>query len=283
MYPILFRIGPLTISTYGVLIALAAWAAGWVAARGFRERGLEPEEAWRLWTFGLVGGFVGARLYFVALHGDLGGLLARGGFVWYGGLIGGSVAVVLAARARRLPLAPLADAFAPALALGHAIGHVGCFFSGDSYGLPSSLPWAVTFAHGAPPSTAGALRHEFGVSLPANIPNDALIAVHPTMLYSALVLLGVFAVLWVLRRRPAPSGRLFGLYLLLAGLERFFVEFLRAKDDRLLWGFTTAQAIAATAFLSGVVLLRARPRSSGGRPVAVEAAITRPAGRAHGR
>ena len=124
-----------------------------------------------------------------------------------------------------------------------------------SYGLPSTLPWAVKFAHGAPPSTAGALRYEFGVSLPASIPNDQLMPVHPTMLYSAVALLAVFALLWALRRRPSPPGTLFGLYLVLAGLERFFVEFLRAKDDRLLWGFTTAQAIAAAALVGGFALL----------------------------
>jgi phosphatidylglycerol:prolipoprotein diacylglycerol transferase len=255
MLPTLFRIGGFSVSTYGVLVALAVFTAGWIAARGFRERGLSGDEAWNLLIVGVVGGFVGAKLYYVLLRGDPGALLSRGGFVWYGGLIGGAVAIWFALRHKGLPLGPAADAFAPALALGHGIGHIGCFFSGDSYGLPSTLPWAVKFRHGMPPSTAGALRSEFGVSLPSDIPDSALIAVHPTMLYSALTLIAIFGVLWLLRNRQKPAGWLFGLYLILTGVERFLVEFVRAKDDRFIWGFTTAQVIAVAAILGGAVLL----------------------------
>ena len=255
MYPTLFRIGHFPVSTYGLLVALAVLSAGWIAARAFRERGLDHDHAWSLLFYGLIGGYAGAKIYYVLLHGDPAAFLSRGGFVWYGGLIGGSLAVLYAVRRKGLPLGITADAIAPALALGHGIGHIGCFFSGDSYGLPSSLPWAVAFRYGAPPSTAGALRREFGVTLPGNIPDSALIAVHPTMLYSAFVLIAIFAVLWALRRRREPAGWLFGLYLVLAGIERFLVEFVRAKDDRFLWGFTTAQAIAAAAILGGIFLL----------------------------
>ena len=187
MFPTLFRIGHFSVSTYGVLAALAALVGGWVAARGFRERKLSPDDAWSLVVWGVLAGFAGAKLYYVALQGDLSALWSRGGFVWYGGLIGGAIAVGLLARHKKLPLGSTADAFAPALALGQAIGHLGCFFSGDSYGLPSSLPWAVAFRYGAPPSTAGALRSQFGVTLPADVPDSALIEVHPTMLYSAAV------------------------------------------------------------------------------------------------
>jgi phosphatidylglycerol:prolipoprotein diacylglycerol transferase len=168
----------------------------------------------------------------------------------------------------------VADAFAPALALGHGIGHIGCFFSGDSYGLPSTLPWAVAFPRGMPPSTAGVLRSEFGVSLPSDIPDSALITVHPTMLYSALALIAVFGLLWLLRRRPAPAGWLFGLYLVLTGVERFLVEFVRAKDDRFLWGITTAQVIAAAAIVGGAALLVAI-RSRARRPTQPAAAQAR--------
>ncbi len=267
MYPELFRVGHLTVSTYGVLVAFAALVAGWVAARGFREHRLEANAAWGLMGYALVGGFVGARLYYVALQGDQSMLFSRGGFVWYGGLIGGSIAVVLAAWRKRLPLGRTADALAPALALGQAIGHVGCFFSGDSYGVPSDVPWAVAFPRGAPSSTAGNLRTVFGVDVPSDIADAAVLSVHPTMLYSAAALLGLFVLLWMLRKRN-PPGLLFGLYLVLSGTERFLVEFLRAKDDRLLWGFTTAQAAAAAAVIGGAALLailRVRTRRVGRR------------------
>lgn len=263
MYPVLFRIGHFTVSTYGVLVALAFLAATWVASRALRERGLPADEAWSLGAYALLGGIVGAKLYYVALRGDPSALLSRGGLVWYGGLIGGAAAVLWAVRRKGLPLGRIADALALALPLGHAIGHVGCFFSGDSYGVPSNLPWAVAFPRGAPPSTAGALRTEFGVSIPASVPDGALLRVHPTMLYSALALLAVFVLLWWLRKRTLPAGTLFGLYLVLSGIERFLVEFLRAKDDRFLLGFTTAQAIAVLAVVGGALLLVMTMRRSG--------------------
>lgn len=260
MYPTLFTIGDFHVATYGVVVAMAFMAAGWIAARGFRERGLDGEIAWDLVWYAIVGGFVGAKLYYVALHGP-GALLSRSGMVWYGGLMGGALAVGWAIRRRKLPFRPVLDALAPALALGHGIGHVACFFSGDSYGLPSDLPWAVAFPRGAPPSTAGNLRRAFGVEIPASIPDDALLTVHPTMLYSAAVLVLLSAFLWWYRGRSGAPGRLFGLYLVLAGVERFSVEFLRAKDDRLLWGMTTAQAIAVALLLAGMVLLWATRRT----------------------
>lgn len=142
-------------------------------------------------------------------------------------------------------------AAALALALGHGIGHVGCFFSGDSYGLPSDLPWAVAFSRGMPPSTAGNLREVFGVDVAASTPDGRVLTVHPSMLYSAAALLGIALLLWLVRARAWHPGRLFALYLILAGVERFLVEFLRAKDDRLLWSLTTAQGVALVSVLAG--------------------------------
>lgn len=160
MYPVLFRIGHFTVSTYGVLVALASLAATWVASRAFRERGLPGDEAWSLTAYALLGGIVGAKLYYVALHGDLSALLSRGALVWYGGLIGGAAAVLWAVRRKGLPLDPTADSLALALPLGHAIGHIGCSFSGDSYGTPSSVPWAAprSGGPGIPGASAGGRR-----------------------------------------------------------------------------------------------------------------------------
>lgn len=254
MYPTLFRIGHFHIATYGAVVAVAFMAAAWLASRAFRERGMDGDEAWNLLWYALIGGLVGAKLYYAALHGPE-ALLSRSGMVWYGGLIGGALAVGWGIRRRGLPFRATLDVFAPSLALGHAIGHIACFFSGDSYGVPSDLPWAVAFPRGAPPSTAGNLRSAFGVDVAASIPDGAMLRVHPTMLYSAGILLLVAAWLWWHRRRSGAPGRLFGLYLVLAGIERFSVEFLRAKDDRLLWGMTTAQAVALTLLVLGGVLL----------------------------
>lgn len=245
-----------------------------------------PEEIrttpWAVGTWALLGGIVGAKLYYVVLHQDPGALLSRSGLVWYGGLIGGAVAAAYAIRRKRLPLLGTLDALAPAVAVGHAIGHIGCFFSGDSYGLPSTLPWAVAFPRGMPPSTAGNLRTEFGVEIPAGIPDSAVLTVHPTMLYSTLILGAVAALLWWVAQKRSPVGLVFGLYLVLAGVERFFIEFLRAKDDRFLAGLTTAQAIAVFLVSTGAILIftRLRARSERVPVAAVGDTATGAAGRA---
>lgn len=254
MYPELVRIGSYSIATYGVVVALAVFIGGSVLVRGFEERSLERDAAWSVLGWSLVGAVLGAKLYFVLLHGDPAAFFSRGGLVWYGGLMGGLAAGLARVRMLEIPLGSAADAAAPALALGHGVGHIGCFFSGDSYGVPTDLPWGVAFPRGMPPSTAGNLRAEFGVDVPAWIPDGQVLTVHPTMLYSAFALAAVAGLLWVLRRKPWRSGRLFGLYLTLAGLERFFVEFLRAKDDHFLWGFTTAQGVALLSLAFGIFI-----------------------------
>ncbi|MGK7311410.1 MAG: prolipoprotein diacylglyceryl transferase [Candidatus Longimicrobiales bacterium M2_2A_002] len=254
----LFRFGHLTITTYGVILAIAVLVAGQLFARGMKRTGQTADDAWSVVTWALIGGIIGAKLYYVILNQDPGALFSRVGLVWYGGLIGGAIAVAWPIRRRGLPILRTLDALAPAAALGHAIGHVGCFFSGDSYGLPSDLPWAVAFPNGMPPSTAGNLRAQFGVDIPAGIPDSALLTVHPTMLYSTIILSILAFGLWWGLKRQGPAGLVFGAYLVLAGIERFSVEFLRAKDDRFLAGFTTAQAIAVILILIGATLVTTR-------------------------
>ena len=268
MHNTLFHLGPLTITSYGAILAIAVFTAGHVFSRGMRANGQSPDDAWSVVTWALLGGLVGAKLYYVILHQDPGALFSRAGLVWYGGLIGGAVAVAWPIHRRRLPVLRTLDALAPAAALGHAIGHVGCFFSGDSYGIPSDLPWAVAFPNGMPPSTAGNLRAQFGVDIPASIPDATVLAVHPTMLYSAIFLSLLAAGLWWGVKRRKRAGLVFGAYLALAGTERFLIEFLRAKDDRFLAGLTTAQAIALALILIGVTLIVARSRR--GTPVSSE-------------
>ncbi len=251
MYPELITldlplIGRLTITSFGVMMALAFLAAYQVGRSEFDRMGKDPELAADLLLGALVGGIVGAKLYYVFLNWDLtvqnplGMLFSRAGLVWYGGLIGGTVGVILMIRRRGERILPVGDALAPAVALGYAIGRIGCFLVGDDYGRPTDSWVGVAFPDGAPPSTAGNLREGFGVSIPDSIPDSAVLEVHPTQLYEVGLSLLIFAVLWRLRGER-PVGRIFALWLVLAGLERFAVEFFRAKDDRFFGALTLAQ------------------------------------------
>jgi phosphatidylglycerol:prolipoprotein diacylglycerol transferase len=205
----------------------------------------------------IIGGIVGAKIYYVLLNwpqtvqDPLGMLFSRAGLVWYGGFIGGAIGVIIAIRRRGATVPVLADVCAPALALAYAVGRTGCFLVGDDYGRPTDSWVGIAFPNGSPPSTAGNLRRMFGVEVPASIPDSAVLAVHPTQLYEIGMSLLIFALLWRLRREPWKAGRLFALWLALAGIERLVVEFFRAKDDRFFGFLTLAQVISIGLILFG--------------------------------
>lgn len=251
MYPTLFEIGGFTVTTFGVMMFLAFLAGAWAMAAEMRLRDIDPEIAWDLLVWLAVGGILGAKLYYLALHpgevaaDPLGSIFSRGGLVWYGGFIGGVVAFTWQVRRRGLPMATLFDTAAPGLALAYAFGRMGCFLVGDDYGLPTDGPLGMVFPRDAAiPSTAGYLR-SVGGEIPSGVPDAALVPVHPTQLYEIAAALAIFAVLRAASRRLALApGRLFAMYLALYGVERFLIEFLRAKDDRLLIGLSTSQFVS---------------------------------------
>src|SRR5919205_888388 len=229
IYPLIFHLGPLEVTGYGLMLMVAFLMGGWLIARQLRETQLREDYAADIVAAAVIGGIIGAKLWYVALTRDPGALLSRGGLVWYGGFVGGALAVILNGWRLGVPLRWTMHVTAPALAAAYALGRVGRFLVNDDYGRPSSLPWAVRFPHGLPPSTAGNMQHLFGIPVPAGSSPSTVLAVHPTQLYETAIMLVAFAVLWSLRRRMRPVGWLFGLYLMFAGAERFAVEFLRAK------------------------------------------------------
>ena len=251
----LFHIGSFSISPFGVTMVLAFFAAFWQLRKNMHRFGIGGEEdANVLILSAALGGIAGGKIYYTILNRDLGLLLERYGFVWYGGFILGALAVIWTLHRRKLPLARSADAAAPAAALGYAIGRVGCFLVGDDYGVPTNLPWGVKFPVGLPPTEAGFLRSTFGVSIPAEIPAGELLSVHPTQLYETGMCLGIWAVgLWVLHRFRQPGSVALLVFGLMA-VERFAIEFLRAKDDRFLGPFTVAQALSVTLLVVILVL-----------------------------
>jgi phosphatidylglycerol---prolipoprotein diacylglyceryl transferase len=185
----------------------------------------------------------------------VGMILARGGLVWYGGFILATVLVVWEIRRQKLPLPKMADATAPALALAYAVGRVGCFMVGDDWGRPTDSWVGVAFPQGAPPTRVDIIERDFGIAVdPALIERyGQIVPVHPTQLYEVGMSTLIFFVLWKLRRQPRVAGWLFMLWLVLAGIERFVVEFFRAKDDRFLGPLTLAQVISVAILVVGVV------------------------------
>jgi phosphatidylglycerol---prolipoprotein diacylglyceryl transferase len=234
-------LGPLELKTFGICFALGFLAAGAVLARRLRELGKPPDWSYELVFAALVGGLVGSRVDYLLQNWDsvsddlLGNLFSGSGLVWQGGAIGGAIGVLLWARWRGWLGLALLDACAVPLALGYAIGRVGCQLSGDGdYGVESDLPWAMAYPDGT-------------------VPTDQ--EVHPTPVYETLAMGLVALVLWRLRDRVAP-GVLFALYLMLAGTERLLVELIR-RNDSVIAGLTLPQLVSLLMIAGGAAMFYA--------------------------
>ncbi len=256
VYPFAIHLGPLELTGYGLMMMVAFLMAGWAIQLDLRARGADEDYAADIIIAGVIGGLVGAKLWYVLLTQDTNMLFRRGGFVWYGGFLGAVGAILLNGWRRRVPGRFTAEICAAPLALGYALGRVGCFFVNDDYGIPTSLPWAMKFPNGLPPTTVANLQL-MGVHFPMNTDPMQLMAVHPTQIYETAAMLFVFWVLWRRRDHRHAVGWLWGLYMVLAGAERFLVEIVRAKDDRLSWlrPFSLAQATSVLIMLVGGFLL----------------------------
>ncbi len=235
MFPVLFQIGGFEVTSFGLMVGLGAVAGAWLFARELDARGLG--QAANLALVALIAGMAGAKLLWVGEHfGEeptLDLLTSRGGLSWFGGLVGGVAAGLAVVGYRRWPMVPLLAAAAPAVALGQALGRIGCFLVGDDYGVPTRLPWGVAFPRGLPPTT---------------------VPVHPTQLYEAAFLAALTWVLVRWRRHGVPDRVLLGRYCLLAGVFRFLLEFVRV-NVRVAAGLTVAQYAAILLALAGVALL----------------------------
>jgi phosphatidylglycerol---prolipoprotein diacylglyceryl transferase len=250
MYPILFHFFGFPISTFGVMMAVGFLVSAWIVARRLGEYGLDPELSSTILIYAMIGGVVGSKLYFAideSLRGDapfMSLLLSRAGITWYGGLLGGTLLVIIATRIHGLPTRVVSSCVATAAPFGQACGRIGCFLVGDDYGRETDLPWAVAFPEGSPATIDPV--------------TGRLFAVHPTQLYEVAWLLLIGALLWR-RRRSSPF--LFGEYLMAAAIGRFAIEFLRVNEPLAL-GLTQPQWIAIgllTLGLCGWLYFRGRP------------------------
>jgi phosphatidylglycerol:prolipoprotein diacylglycerol transferase len=267
MIPVLLRLGPITIHSFGLMMALGFIAGDFVLTRECLRRGDSPELANATVVWGAIAGIAGSRIYdlfdnwpfYMAAPWSI--VLSGAGFVWYGGLIAGLVSTWLVARHYRVPFLTVADMCAPALILGQAFGRMGCQLSGDGdWGLPSTLPWAMAYPK-AIVGWHGDLHLANGSLIPSTVlkldPHGALVdgffpgvRVHPAPVYEILLYVTIFCVLWALRKRINVPGRILYLYLMLAGAARFIAEFVRI-NPRVLWGLSEAQIISAAMMAAG--------------------------------
>jgi phosphatidylglycerol:prolipoprotein diacylglycerol transferase len=238
------HLGPLDLQTFGICFALAFLAAGALVARRLRELGKPPDWSYEMVFAAVIGGLVGSRIDYLIQNWDevsddlVGNIFSGTGLVWFGGLVGGALGVILWARWRRWLGLELLDACSPSLAVGYAVGRIGCQLSGDGdYGVATDLPWGMSYPDGTVPTTE---------------------EVHPTPVYETLAMGLVALVLWRLRDRVAP-GALFALYLILAGAERFLVELIR-RNDSVVAGLTLAQLLSLAMLAAGTALLASRRR-----------------------
>ena len=257
-HPFQFNIGPLQFTGFGIAVVMGFVIAQMISQEEMKRLGRDPAPIADMILGAVIGGLLGAKLYFVVVLGNWDALFTRGGFVFWGGLIGGAIGVLAIARYKKVPIWTTLEVGAPALAAAYAVGRTGCWAVGDDYGRPWDGPLAVQFPEGAPPSTAGIMAREFEVSFPPDTDPSTLVAVHPTQLYEVAMAMAMFTIIWRLRRHKHRDGWLMGVYLVLAGIERFIVEFFRAKDDYLAIGLTVAQTIALAAIAAGIGLLIAR-------------------------
>ena len=248
------------VSGFGIAVLFAFLIAQLVSHHELRRRGHDTEAAQvpDVLLAAVLGTLVGGKLYYVlVVTHDWHTLLSRGGFVYWGGFTGAVIACWAMIRIRRLSFARYADVAGIAIAAGYAVGRTGCWAVGDDYGKWYEGPLAVVFPNGIPPTTGGSMTQAFHAVFPPMMDPSTLVSVVPTQLIEVAACLVMFGSLWRLRSHTHAEGWLFGVYALLAGTERFLVEFLRIKDDRF-FALSVAQCIAIGVALAGIGVMRLR-------------------------
>ena len=248
MYPELFRIGTFPITTYGIFMALGMLLALFVASRLAARDGLSKDRIYDLGLWTLVGGLVGSKLLMILVEPDVQIFtldFLRSGGVFYGGLIGGFLAVAILVPLYKLPFWKVADALAPGVALGQAFGRQGCFSAGCCWGKPTTLPWGVHFTE---------LGHEY-TGVPIVGPDGGDLHLHPTQLYESFIMLAVFALLVYLHRKKKFDGQILITYGIIYSIVRFSIEFIRDDPRGDLFGFTTATGLSTSQGVSLIVAI----------------------------
>jgi phosphatidylglycerol:prolipoprotein diacylglycerol transferase len=259
MIPVLFEIGPVKVYSYGLMLGIGFLLGSAVLSLELKRKELDPALASTITILAVIFGISGAKVLYLIEHwhafllDPFGMAFSAGGLTWYGGFVVGLVAVSLYVRSKKIPFLKIWDGLGVALILAYGVARLGCHFAGDGdYGFPTDLPWGTNYERGTyPPSRAFTIFPEVASRYPGGIVPDNT-PLHPTPVYETLLGIMGFVILWKLRKKDYPDGKLFMIYLLLASSFRFAVEFLRL-NPRLLFGLSEAQLIAVFLFAGGLV------------------------------
>ena len=249
MYPVIFEIGPIKIYSFGLMLVTAFYTCYGLLFLEMKRLKYDTEIASDIIFWSAVGGVLGAKIYYLienldrTIQDPMGMIFSGSGLVFLGGLIGSIICVSVILKNRNLPWYTFADIIAPLIMIGYAIGRLGCFLVGDDYGLPSSLPWAVSFPEGLPPTTISSFAAYYPWIDTSGIKSE-IFKVHPTQLYESAIGTLLFFFLWSRRKKKQRAGTMFFCYILLAGIERFSIEFLRTNEKYLFDIFSGAQMIS---------------------------------------
>lgn len=262
MYPELFKIGPFTVYSFGLMLGIAFIVSSYFLAKEIERKKLDPDLATQVTLLAMVFGIIGSKLFNLFenwsdfLNDPVGMAFSPGGLTFYGGLILAVIAIWIYVKRKGVPFLVIADVAAPALALAYGIGRIGCHLAGDGdYGIPTSLPWGTNYENGTVPpsvmfSDPDLLKHFPWIAqkFPNGVPNNT--PLHPAPIYEFIVMMIIFLILWRFRKKVWMDGKLFMLYLVFAGIERFLIEFIRL-NPRYLFGLSEAQLISVVMIIFG--------------------------------
>ena len=268
MYPIIFDFGVISIfgfefhpviNSYGFMLMMAFYSCYYFLNKDLNRLGYDAKLASDIVFAAAVGGILGSKIYYLIenferVKADPTGMIFSGaGLVFLGGLMGGTLGVTYVIKKNKLSWIKFADIVAPLLILGYAVGRVGCLLVGDDYGLPTNVPWGIAFPNGLPPSTYSVFQSYYPwVNLEGFSPG--VLKVHPTQIYESVIGFGIFYYLYQKRSKVVIVGSLFFTYLIFAGIERFFIEFLRV-NSKYLFGLSGSQLISLIMILIGAWFL----------------------------
>jgi len=266
MFPVIYDFGVIklfgfqfhfAIYSFGLMLVIAFYSCYYLLNHDLKRTGYDSKLASDIVFWAALGGILGSKIYYLLENLELviddpfGMIFSGSGLVFLGGLLGGLIAVTILLHKHKLPWLVFSDFVAPLLILGSSIGRVGCFLVGDDYGLPTKLPWGVSFEQGLPPTTTQSFQIYYPwIDISEFSPG--ILRVHPTQIYETILAFGIFLFLWKKRKNITSPGKLFYIYLILYGFQRFMIEFIRTNPKYLLSIFSGAQIISLMMVIIGI-------------------------------